>query len=143
MSDLNVAAPVVAAIVTALAILVVDLVAPGRTAAAVATALGGLAITAAITLAVGSGAPATAFGTADAPMYRLDALTTFLDLLFIAIIALTLVFAPDYLAPRGLPMAEFAVVLMFAMTGAMLIAASTDLLPVSYTHLTLPTICSV
>jgi len=38
------------------------------------------------------------------------------------------VFAPDYLAPRGLPMAEFAVVLMFAMTGAMLIAASTDLL---------------
>ena len=37
-------------------------------------------------------------------------------------------FAPDYLEPRGLPVAEFAVVLIFAMTGAMLIAASTDLL---------------
>ena len=31
-------------------------------------------------------------------------------------------------APRGLPVAEFATVLVFAMTGAMLIAASTDLL---------------
>ena len=41
-------------------------------------------------------------------MYRLDALTTFLDLLFISIVAMTIVFAPDYLAPRGLPVAEFA-----------------------------------
>ena len=39
--------------------------------------------------------PASAFGGA----YRVDALTTFLDLLFIAIIALTIVFAP------GLPRA--------------------------------------
>ena len=30
--------------------------------------------------------------------------------------------------PRGLPVAEFATILVFAMTGAMLIAASTDLL---------------
>jgi NADH-quinone oxidoreductase subunit N len=57
-----------------------------------------------------------------------DALTTFLDLLFVAIVALTLVFAPDYLEPRGLPIAEFSVVLLFAMSGAMLIAASADLL---------------
>ena len=37
-------------------------------------------------------------------------------------------FGPDYLEPRGLPVAEFAVVLVFAMTGAMLISASADLL---------------
>jgi NADH-quinone oxidoreductase subunit N len=124
VSDLNVAAPVVAAIVTALAILVVDLVAPGRTAAAVGTALGGLAVTAAITLAVGTNAATYAFGS----MYHLDALTTFLDLLFIAIVALTILFAPDYLVPRGLPLAEFATTIVFAMTGAMVIAASADLL---------------
>ena len=35
---------------------------------------------------------------------------------------------PDYLEPRGLPLAEFAIVLLFAMTGAMLIAGSADLL---------------
>ena len=33
----------------------------------------------------------------------------------------------DYLEPRGLPIAEFAAVLVFAVTGAMLIAGSTDL----------------
>ena len=45
-----------------------------------------------------------------------------------AIAALTILFAVDYLEPRGLPIAEFAAILVFAMTGAMLIAASTDLL---------------
>jgi NADH-quinone oxidoreductase subunit N len=60
--------------------------------------------------------------------YHLDALTTFLDLLFISIVALTILFAPDYLVPRGLPLAEFATTLVFAMTGAMVIAASADLL---------------
>ena len=67
--------------------------------------------------------PVTAFGGA----YRLDALTTFLDLLFISIVAMTIMFAPDYLAPRGLPVAEFATILVFAMCGAMVIAASADL----------------
>src|SRR5690242_21003057 len=37
-------------------------------------------------------------------------------------------FAPDYLAERKLPVAEFAAVLVFAMSGAMLIAGSADLL---------------
>jgi NADH-quinone oxidoreductase subunit N len=37
-------------------------------------------------------------------------------------------FAPDYLVPRGLPVAEFAIILVFAMTGAMLLAGATDLL---------------
>ena len=115
--------PLVAAILTAAAVLVVDLVRPGRSAVAVATTLIGLSITAALTLVVGL-SPASAFGGA----YTVDALTTFLDVLFIAIIAMTVVFGPDYLVPRGLPVAEFATILVFAMTGAMLIAASTDLL---------------
>jgi NADH-quinone oxidoreductase subunit N len=127
LTDGVVIAPLVAAIVTALAVLLVDLIKPGRMYLAIGTALVGLAITAAITLAVGASAGAqtvTAFGGA----YKLDALTTFLDLLFISIVAMTIVFAPDYLTPRRLPIAEFATVLIFAMTGAMVISASADLL---------------
>jgi NADH-quinone oxidoreductase subunit N len=115
--------PLIVAIGAAIVVLLVDLLLPGRDTLAVAVSLLGLAAVAVATI-VTSQTPGDAYGGA----YRVDALTTFLDLLFVSIIGLTLVFAPDYLAPRGLPMAEFAVVLMFAMTGAMLIAASTDLL---------------
>ena len=127
-ADLNVISPFLAAVATAIAILVVDLVLPNRPMPVVAAALVGLAVTAAVTLSVGSGSAATAFGAAGHGAYRLDALTTFLDLLFISIVALTIVFAPDYLAPRKLPVAEFATILVFAMCGAMIIAASADLL---------------
>jgi NADH-quinone oxidoreductase subunit N len=89
----------------------------------VGTALIGLAVVAAAIVAVG-GEERRAFGDA----YTVDALTTFLDLLFVAIIAFTIVFGPDYLVPRNLPVAEFAIVLIFAMSGAMLLAGSTDLL---------------
>jgi NADH-quinone oxidoreductase subunit N len=127
--DIVTISPLIAAILTAVAILVVDLIRPGHSAPAVGTALIGLAITTFLTIAVGQssfggGPDVTAFGGA----YTVDALTTFLDVLFISIIVLTIMFAPDYLVPRGLPVAEFAIVLVFAMTGAMLIAASTDLL---------------
>jgi NADH-quinone oxidoreductase subunit N len=115
--------PLVAAILTASAVLIVDLALPGRSRAAIGTALVGLGLTALVTLLVGQ-TEATAFGGS----YTVDALTTFLDILFIAVVALTIVFAPDYLLPRSLPVAEFAVVLIFAMTGAMLLAAGTDLL---------------
>jgi NADH-quinone oxidoreductase subunit N len=121
--DLAIIAPLVAAIAVAIAVLLVDLILPGRPDAAVAVALGGLVIVAAATI-LANGNPGDAFDGA----YRVDPLTTFLDLLFVSIVALTIVFAPDYLEPRGLPVAEFAVVLVFAMTGAMLLAASTDLL---------------
>ena len=117
--------PLVAGILTAVAILVVDLIRPGKSSVAVGVALTGLAITALLTIAVGAGTmPSMAFGGA----YKVDALTTFLDVLFIAIIAMSIVFGPDYLVPRGLPVAEFASILVFAMTGAMLISASADLL---------------
>jgi NADH-quinone oxidoreductase subunit N len=123
IADVVTIAPLIAAVLTASAILVVDLAWPGRSGAAIGTALTGLAITAILTIWVGTSA-STAFGES----YKVDALTTFLDILFIAIIALTIVFAPDYLLPRSLPIAEFATVLVFAMTGAMLLAGSVDLL---------------
>ena len=123
-ADLTVIGPLLAAVATAIAILLVDLVWPNRSAMVVFVSLIGLGITAAVTLSVGTTEARTAFDGA----YRLDDLTTFLDLLLIAIVALTIVFAPDYLAPRNLPVAEFATVLVFAMCGAMVIAASADLL---------------
>ena len=125
--DLNTIAPLVVAVLTAILILIVDLIAPNRPTPVIAAALIGLAATAAVTIAVGANAIATAT-TAYGGVYKLDALTTFLDLLFISIVAMTIVFAPDYLTPRGLPVAEFATVLVFAMCGAMVIAASADLL---------------
>jgi NADH-quinone oxidoreductase subunit N len=121
--DLVTISPLIAAVLTAVAVLTVDLIRPGRSAPAVATALIGLGLTAIVTLAVG-GTTATAFGGS----YTVDPLTTFLDILFIAVIVMTILFAPDYLLPRSLPVAEFATVLIFAMTGAMLLAGATDLL---------------
>jgi NADH-quinone oxidoreductase subunit N len=126
--ELTVIAPLVAAIAAAIFILFVDLVFPNDRRLAIAASLIALGVVAIITIfahqRVGGGLPGDAFDGA----YRLDALTTFLDLLFVSIVALTIVFAPDYLEPRGLPIAEFAVVLVFAMTGAMLLAGATDLL---------------
>ena len=122
-ADLVTIAPLIAAVLTAAAVLLVDLVWPGRDGPAIGTALIGLAITAFVTIQVGA-ETSTAFNGS----YKVDALTTFLDVLFITIVAMTVVFAPDYLLPRGLPIAEFAIVLIFAMTGAMLIAGAADLL---------------
>ncbi|MBA2314093.1 MAG: NADH-quinone oxidoreductase subunit N [Chloroflexi bacterium] len=115
--------PLVAAVLAATAVLLVDLALPGRRTAVLLTALVALAVVALAVIAIG-GEERVAFGGA----YTVDALTTFLQILFVAIIALTVMFGPDYLVPRGLPVAEFAIVLIFAMTGAMLLAASTDLL---------------
>ena len=122
-SDLGTISPVIVAVLVAAAILLVDLAVPGRRNAIIATALGGLAIDAVVIL-LQSGQTASAFGGS----YSLDNLTAFLDMLFVAIAALTIMFGVDYLEPRGLPIAEFAAVLVFAITGAMLVAGSTDLL---------------
>jgi NADH-quinone oxidoreductase subunit N len=122
-ADVTTIAPFGLAVLVAVLVLVVDIIRPHRRGPILVVSLLGLAVVAAVTLATGATA-ATAFDGA----YRVDALTTFLDLLFIAIIAFTIVFAPDYLEPRGLPLAEFTVVLLFAMTGTMLISASADLL---------------
>ncbi len=122
-SDLATMAPFVAAILVAAAVLIVDFIWPGRKVEALLATFVGLAIVAALTVAVGQSG-ATAFNGS----YQVDALTTFLDLLFICIVALTMAFAPDYLEERGLPVPEFSAVLLFAMSGAMLIAGSADLI---------------
>jgi len=122
-SDAVTLAPFIAAILVTGAILIVDMIVPGRKGPALATTFIGLALVAALTAATGQ-TDATAFGGA----YVVDPLTTFLDLLFVAIVALTVAFAPDYLEERGLPVPEFATVLVFAMAGAMLISGSADLL---------------
>ncbi len=124
-SDLATIAPFIAAILVAAAILLIDFVFPGRRGPALAVAFAGLALVGLLTALVGQEPlPKTAFDGA----YVVDALTTFLDILFITIVALTIAFAPDYLEERDLPVAEFAAVLVFAMSGAMLIAGSADLL---------------
>ncbi len=124
-SDVIVIAPFIAAVLVAAAVLIVDFIFPGRKVPALLTTFLGLGLTAALTLMVGAdGATSTAFNG----VYIVDPLTTFLDILFIAIVALTMMFAPDYLEARGLPVPEFAAILAFAMSGAMLIAASADLL---------------
>ncbi len=122
-SDLAAIAPFAAAILVAATVLVVDFAFPGRKGPALAVAFAGLAVTAALVAIVGQ-TRTTAFEGA----YLVDPLTTFLDLLFLSIVALTIAFAPDYLDERDLPVAEFAAVLVFAMSGAMLISGSGDLL---------------
>jgi NADH-quinone oxidoreductase subunit N len=121
--DVTLIAPVVATILVAIALLAVDFIAPGRDEPVVTVALVGLFVVGILVVFTGQD-PGTAFDDG----YTVDSFTTFIDLLFVMIVALTIVFAPEYLRPRDLPMAEFATVLVFAMAGAMLIAASTDLL---------------
>ena len=121
-SDIGAIAPVVIAVLVAAAILIVDMVVPGRREPIIVTSLGGLGLVA-LALLVQAGSTASAFGGA----YSLDNLTVFLDMLFVIIAAMTILFAGDYLEPRGLPIAEFAAVLVFAVTGGMLVAGSTDL----------------
>jgi NADH-quinone oxidoreductase subunit N len=121
--DVTAILPLIGAVIVAAAVLVVDILRPGRRDAVLATSLVGLLIVGLLVLFLAR-QPGTAFDGA----YTVDALTTFLDILFVAIVALTIAFAPDYLEPRDLPLAEFAAVLIFAMAGAMILAASTDLL---------------
>ena len=129
-TEVTTMAPFVAAILVAAAVILVDFAWPGRKAAALAATFVGLAIVGGLTVAAGLTASADASGrlTAFNGSYQVDALTTFLDALFISIAVLTAAFAPDYLGERKLPVAEFNAVLLFAMSGAMLIAGSADLI---------------
>jgi NADH-quinone oxidoreductase subunit N len=122
-ADLSTIAPLAAAIIVAGLVIGTDIALPGKRVPALVVAFIGLGVVAVLTIVVGA-KPATAFGGA----YKVDDLTTYLDLLFVSIIALTLMFAPDYLEARDLPLPEFAAVLIFALSGAMLISASADLL---------------
>jgi NADH-quinone oxidoreductase subunit N len=122
-SDAVTLAPFIAAILLAAAIIVVDFIAPGRKVPVLAVTFIGLALVAGLTVLTGQ-TESTAFNGS----YKVDPLTTFLDVLFVAIVALSVAFGPDYMEERGLPVAEFSALLVFAMSGAMLLAGSADLL---------------
>jgi NADH-quinone oxidoreductase subunit N len=126
-------APFLAMVALALLIVVIDIIWPHQDA---------LVGTVAVLGVVGAMALTTLAGPLPGPLgvlpqsglevfggvYVRDGLTSFLDLLFMSIALLTLLFAPDYLRPRGLPMAEFSATLLFAISGAMLLGAARDLL---------------
>jgi NADH-quinone oxidoreductase subunit N len=120
---LTVAGPLVATYLLAVVLGVTDLLRPRGRLVPVVVALVGLGVVAGLVIWTGV-EPRVAFGGA----YQVDALTTFLHLSFISVAALTILLAPDYLNARGLPVAEFTAVLVLALGGAMLVAASADLL---------------
>jgi NADH-quinone oxidoreductase subunit N len=122
-ADVSTIAPFAAAIIVAALVIVTDIILPGRRVPALFVAFVGLGVVAVLVILVGR-SPATAFDGA----YVVDDLTTYLDLLFVAVVALTLMVAPDYLEARDLPLPEFVAVLLFALSGVMLISASGDLL---------------
>ncbi|MGE5414402.1 MAG: hypothetical protein ACM3NW_09525, partial [Syntrophomonadaceae bacterium] len=97
-SELVVIAPFAALILVAAAVVLADMVVPGGRTLALVVSFVGLAIVTVLIFVTGQ-TTQTAFGGA----YKVDDLTTFLDLIFVSIAALTLLFAPDYLEPRDLP----------------------------------------
>ncbi|MEA2622286.1 MAG: NADH-quinone oxidoreductase subunit, partial [Chloroflexota bacterium] len=126
-------APFAAVIVAAMLVVVLDMIWPKRDSLVSGVAIAAVLVAMGLTVAAGPlpgpiGALAPTGQEAFSGVYVRDALTAFLDLLFLTIALLTLLFAPDYLRPRGLPMAEFSATLLFAISGAMLIGASRDLL---------------
>jgi NADH-quinone oxidoreductase subunit N len=116
----------------ALLVLVVDVARPGRDDLVMGISVTGLGIALAVTLLTG---PLPGAGllpqdgqVAFGGLYVRDMATTLLDALVLSIGLLTILFAPDYLVPRRLPMAEFSTTLLFALSGAMLLAGGQDLL---------------
>jgi NADH-quinone oxidoreductase subunit N len=127
--------PVTGAALLAMLVVIADIAWPNRDRVIVTLAAGGLLLLMAVTVIVGplniSGvhigvltSPVEVFGGA----YVRDSMTVLLDLLMMSIALLTVLFGPDYLRPRNLPIAEFTAMLLFAITGAMLISGARDLL---------------
>jgi len=121
-------APLLLVIGLAMAAVALDIARPGGdrlvTTVVVGGLVGAIALSAYATWSVDTGTGQEVFGGA----YVRDRLTAFLDLLFLSIALLTVMFSPDYLRPRHLPMAEFSATLLFAIGGAMLLGAARDLL---------------
>ena len=117
----------------AIGIVIIDMIWPRRNGIVMGAAVVGLLAAIAVTLAAGplpgGGGALPASGQAVfGGVYVTDQLTVFLNLLVMAIALLTILFAPDYLEPRGLPLAEFTSTLLFAISGAMLLAGARDIL---------------
>ncbi len=125
--------PFVIVIGTAIAIILIDLFRPDSDRIVMAAGLGGLLLALAATLVIGplpggGGALPEGGSIGDPALYTRDLLTALLDAVLISIGLLSLLFAPDYLVPRKLPLPEFAATLLFAISGGMLIAGGQDLL---------------
>lgn len=116
----------------AIGIVIIDMIWPRRKGLIMVAGIVGLLAAMAVTIAAGpipgGGALPASGQSVFGGVYVRDQLTCFLDLLFISIALLTILFAPDYLEPRGLPLAEFTATLLFAISGAMLLGAGRDLL---------------
>ena len=117
----------------AIAIILIDLFLPKRDDVIMTIGIVGLAVALVATFAIGPlpwdfGYFSQAASIGDPELYTRDLMTALLDAALIAIALLTLLFAPDYLVPRKLPLAEFAATLLFAISGGMLIAGGQDLL---------------
>src|SRR3954451_25254541 len=124
-------APVALTALLALLVVIVDLAWPERPNLVLDVGPAGVLCIMALTAAIGplatvvrllSGANEL-FGAVD----DRDYVTCFLDLLLLSIALLTILFGPDYLRPRGLPTAEYTAILLFAITGGMLIGGARDL----------------
>ena len=110
-------------VVLAFLLVIVDLARPGRDRLITYVASAGFLLLMALTVLIG---PLPNIGLLTGPVevfggaYVRDTMTATLDLLFLSIGLLSVLVGPDYLRPRGLPAAEFAAMLCFALTGAML-----------------------
>jgi NADH-quinone oxidoreductase subunit N len=127
--------PVIGTAVLAFLVVFTDLAWPGRDGRVTLVAATGTVVLMLLVALIGPfelgdyhvgllSGPTEVFGGA----YVRDGLTALLDLLMLQIALLTILFGQDYLRPRGLPTGEFAAMLLFAVTGAMLIGGARDLI---------------
>jgi NADH-quinone oxidoreductase subunit N len=123
MTDLSALAPLITVIGTAILVVVVDMIRPGDDRLAGGAGVIGLLVALAMVVGIGTGTDAVLGGT-----YVRDPLTALLDAIFIGVALLTIFVAPAYLRPRGLPLGEYTATLLFAISGAMVIAGAKDLL---------------
>ncbi len=123
-ADIQTSLPLVYTILLAGLIIAVDIALPSRDRLATAIGAVGSLVGMVIVVAVNQNGTQQAFGGA----YVQDDLTSVLDFVFLSTAFLTILFAPDYLKPRNLPVAEFSATLLFAISGAMLLSGARDLL---------------
>jgi len=123
MTGLLALAPLITVIATAIAVVIVDMIRPGDDRLAGGVGIIGLIIALAMVVGIGSDTNPVLGGT-----YVHDPLTALLDAIFIVVAALTILVAPGYLRPRGLPLGEYTATLLFAISGAMVISGAKDLL---------------
>ncbi len=123
MTGLLALAPLITVIATAILVVIVDMIRPGDDRLAGAAGVVGLLAALILVVGVGSDTNPVLGGT-----YIRDPLTALLDATFIGVALLTILIAPAYLRPRGLPLGEYTATLLFAISGAMVIAGAKDLL---------------